>query len=235
MKNELELIDDYFNEKLTSEAKSDFEKQLLTDNVLAKDIAFYLQAKKLGNLDKKNRFLDLHQSMSKSETKVISFKNIKIFSAAASILLIFAFIFLFNNQNSSLEYADNYIDNQLIRIETEMSTSKTSISDAIEFYNQKKYKEAQQAFATLPESPEVLEYKGLTYLQTKEYNAAQKAFHQLAQDKNILQNKGAFLEAITLLKLNKNAEAEQILKSMSETENNYFGKKEAKELLNLLK
>jgi hypothetical protein len=231
MENDLNLIDDYFNNLLQDNEKQAFEKQILTNKTLANDVAFYLQAKQLSSIEKQQNFADLHHSLSKPAAKIISFKNLRIFSAAASLILVFSMLFLFNNDQSPENYASKYVDNQLITIGTEMSDSKTNLTKAIELYNNKKYKEALDLFKTLQADSQTLEYQGLCHLQIKDYDMALKFFKDLKTDNTLLQNKGAFLEAITLLKMKKESEAKQLLKTISETENNYFGKKEAKEML----
>lgn len=231
MKSNLEYIDDYFAELLPESEKEIFSNRIKNDDEFAKEVALYLQAKKLGHLEKKKQFAELNKSLNKQPSLSV-IKSVGSIAAAA-ILIIGLWTLFFNNTQTPQEYAQNYINEKLITLDTDMSASQDSLSNAIELYNQKKYSEALSQLKNI-QSPLALEYQGLCYLQLKQYDFALESFKKLSANDDILQNKGDFYQALVLIEMGKQADANVILRTI-ETKPNAFGKTEALELSKLIK
>jgi hypothetical protein len=230
MKSNLEYIDDYFAELLPTSEKETFNIRIKNDDEFAKEVALYLQAKKLGHLEKKKQFYDLNKSLNKQPLLSVV-KGLGAITAAA-ILIIGLWTLFFNNTQTPKEYAQNYINEKLISLDTEMSVSQDSLSKAVELYNKKKYSEALTQLKNI-QNPLALEYQGLCYLQLNQYIFALESFKKLSANNDILQNKGYFYQALVLIEMGKQADANVILRKI-ETKPNAFGKVEAFELSKLI-
>jgi tetratricopeptide (TPR) repeat protein len=232
MKSNLEYIDDYFAELLPESEREVFNNRIKTDIEFAKEVKLYLQARKLSHHEKKKQFFELDKSLKKrSSLSVI--KGVSSWVAAASVLVFGIWAFFFNHIQSPQEYAQNYISENLVILDTQMATQKDPTSNAVELFNQKKYQEALNQLEGIS-SPVALEYRGLCYLQLGKYQQAVDAFKQLAENEEILQNKGLFYQAIVLIKMEKLNEAKSILDKI-QTNPTFFGQKEAEELRKLMK
>lgn len=230
MKSNLEYIDDYFAELLPESEQEIFNNRIKNDDVFAKEVALYLQAKKLGHLEKKKQFQELNKSLNKQSSLSVV-KGLGSIAAAA-ILIIGLWTLFFNNTQTPQEYAQNYINAKLITLDTDMSASKDSLSNAVELYNHKKYSEALSQLKNI-QSPQALEYQGLCYLQLKQFDLALESFKKLSENNDILQNKGYFYQSLVLIEMGNIKEAKTILDTIK-TKPNVFGKMEALELSKLI-
>lgn len=230
MKSNLEYIDDYFAELLPESEREIFNNRIKSDDEFAKEVALYLQVKKLGLLEKKKQFQELNKSLNK-QSSLLVVKGLGSIAAAA-ILIIGLWTLFFNNTQTPQEYAQNYINEKLITLDTDMSASQDSQSKAVEFYNQKKYLEALSQLKDI-QSPQALEYRGLCYLQLKQFDLALESFKKLSENNDILQNKGYFYQSLVLIEMGNITEAKTILDTIK-TKPNVFGKTEALELSKLI-
>ncbi len=232
MKSNLEYIDDYFTDLMTESEKVIFNNRIKDDDNFAKEVAHYLQAKQLKNFERKQHFYELNKSLNKKSSLSI-IKGIG--SIAAAAILIFGLWTLFlKHEQTPQAYAQKYINEKLIFIDTDMSASQDTLSNAVELYNQKKYQAALDELELSGlNNPLVLEYVGLCNLQLGNYKLASDTFKVLAENQEIIQNKGLFYQAISLIKMNKVQEAKRIIDLIEKTPN-AFGKKETLELKRLM-
>jgi hypothetical protein len=231
MKSNLEYIDDFFAELLPESEKEVFNQRIKNDDEFARDVALYLQAKKLGHFEKKKQFYEFGKTLNKQPSLSVV-KGLGSIAAAA-MLMIGLWTLLFNNTQTPHEYAQNYINEKLTTLDTEMSDSQDSLSNAVELYNQKKYSDALTQLKNM-QSPLTFEYQGLCYLQLKQYALALQSFKKLSENNDILQNKGYFYQVLVLIEMKKTNDAKTILDTIK-TKPNAFGKTEALELSKLIK
>jgi tetratricopeptide (TPR) repeat protein len=230
MENTIAYIESYFEQNHSEKEKEDFDVKIKTDPSFAQEVSFYLQAKALAKIDQKNKFKVLSAEISKRPKPI--WKTMAIFSAAASILILCTWIF-FMKQNSPEQYASHFIDNNFRHLSTQMASEKSSFSEGIEAYNQRRYNDAIQHFKGSDALS--LEYAGLCRLQLKQYENAIACFQQLSEIKDIYQNKGLFYEALTQIEKGESLLAKPLLLEIIQAKGEvWFGKKEATNLLELI-
>jgi tetratricopeptide (TPR) repeat protein len=230
MKENLQYIENYFDGLLNATEREAFDLRIRTDNDFAQEVSFYLNAKQLGNKQKKEDFLQLHQQIAGQQNKQI-FKWVAGSTAiAASILLVVWFSF-FKNDFSPEQYANHYLNNNLQTLSVEMAVQLSDYQKGIESYNAKDYTKALGYFERDSLNWLSVEYAGLCLLQTKNYDKAIVKFEKIASQHELLQNKGLFLKALTQMKAGKTTEAKQTLESIITSSDDVFGRKEAQEIL----
>ena len=205
METNLKNIAAYFEGQLSDSERKAFESDLKTNTALAKEVAFYVQAKQaakqLAIQERKAEFEDLRTQY--KNTRTVALWPWTGALAAACVVLVGSWLF-FNQPNTS-ELANNYIKNDIAQISLTMGADVDSIQTGIELYNDKKYTEALSIFMALnpktnDEAVFKLEYTGLSQLQLGQYEKAISSFQTLAQKQNVVNNKGKFYEALTLMK-----------------------------------
>jgi tetratricopeptide (TPR) repeat protein len=225
-----ETIDNYFEGRLSATEHEAFERKLAQDKALADEVAFYLSTKaalKEANLQKR------HAEWTR-ERPVQSLRWQWASGIAAAIgLLIVAWYFITPSNLTLQEYAEVYIEENLMRLNTHMDTSNDSLHTAIDYYNHQKYQEALPVFNRLAAgnpSAKAYEYEGLTQMQLQNYDAAIAIFEQMAADTELLENRGKFYAALAYLKKGDIDTAQRLLKEVIAQD--LGGKAQAEQWLN---
>lgn len=232
MENNLEEIDLYFTGSPSDIEKKEFNNRIQQDTSFASAVSFYLQAKNLAKIEQKNRLNEHHERLrkEKSNVRVIQFGG--VFTAAAALVIGF-FLFFSNGETSPQELGDTYLSENTRSLPLEMSSTKDSLNEGVNLYNEGKFKAASAAFAKLPTNALALEYRGLSELKANEYKEALVSFQKLAQNDAILNNKGLFYQGISYLKMGEKAKAITIFEQVKTQA--LFGKQEAEKILESLK
>ncbi|OYU67003.1 MAG: hypothetical protein CFE22_06870 [Cytophagaceae bacterium BCCC1] len=206
--NDLEYIDNYFANRLSSEDKLAFEQRLANDAAFAEEVAFYANTKAL---EREKVLSEKHAQWNKKPSGTVL--NFRLLSAglAATLLLVIGWWLYVQNTKPDLEtLANNYVKENLSTLPVKMDAKVDSLELGKQMYNDGKYLEAKAIFDKLSES-KALEFAGLSALKVKNYAAAQKAFEKLAQDTDLIENKGKFYLALTYLQQSKKQKAEVLL------------------------
>lgn len=218
MSETLEYIDDYFNQVLNPEQRKQFEERCSTDNSFAEEVAFYVMTRGAA----REALLEEKQKQWKSTEatvqKLYLDKPVKKsfilrfapYAAAACLLFVLAFYFLFTRQTPQ-SIAANYLKENYSDIKHYMDASKDSLQLGISAYNDKNYKRALVLFTSVKQkdsaSYDAKKFTGLTYLQLKDYDKALLCFKELSALKTPY-NAGDILQASTLLQRNATGDEE---------------------------
>ena len=239
----LEYIDDYFKGTPLQEQKNAFEQKILTDPLFAEDVAFYLSASEVLHAEvaeqKKNRFRELYNEHKPQGAIVRSLnKTVTYIAAAAVILGIVIGTYLFTQNPSPNQLANQYIKNNLTNLGVTMSSRQDSMQTGLSLYNEGKFSEALQQFEAIIKGDNTnftaKEYAGLASLQMNDFNKALNYFKEVEQQQ-LYANRGKFYHALTLLKRNGPNDTEQAKKLLEQVrDQNLEGKETAVEWLKKL-
>jgi tetratricopeptide (TPR) repeat protein len=231
MENHTEYIDDYFNGNLNPEERKSFEKQMETDENFAEEVAFYLAARQALKeelaSDKKEWFRQLaSQNVALSgQRRSAQVRRMWVYRVAAAAVLV-GVIFLswnlfFQPSPSPNQMADKYISTELDNLGVTMGTTKDSIQEGLQLYNEKHYAAALQQFEQIikrdTSNNSAKEYAGIVYLRLGNYDKALEYFQQLEKYTTLYSNRAIFYQALTLLKRNApgdKQEARQLLQQV---------------------
>ncbi|AXE19103.1 hypothetical protein DR864_15765 [Runella rosea] len=228
-----EIIDNYFEGRLSATEREAFERKLAQDKALADEVAFYLSTKaalKEANLQKRHAEWTRQRSIRPLRWQWASGV------AAAMVLLVVVWYFMTPSSLTLQEYAEVYIEENLTKLNIQMDTSNDSLQTAIDYYNHQKYQEALPIFNRLAASitsAKAYEYEGLTQLHLKNYDAAIAIFERMAADTELLENRGKFYAALAHLKKGDTDTAHRLLEEV--IAKNLAGKAQAEQWLNTTK
>ena len=222
MPGTMEYIESYFQNTLSEEEKTAFEKRCETDESFAKEVAFYITARQVLREEllaqKQQQWKEIvaeETTVAEEETPVISMTKKStllrwITYAAAACLLIIASVFLFEAQTSTQRLASNYIKD--INLETTMDASHDSLQLGVAAYKNGDFTKALAYFEGVadrdPSNSDAKKYTGVAYLQLNNYDKALQEFDELSKMEGLRYNPGDFLKAVTLLKRDGNADEE---------------------------
>ena len=223
---DIELIERYFDEELTSDEMAQFERRLQLDQnfkrlfdrerLLIGAIKF---EGALGDLEylreteKRGLFPDTYRAdhpQPDSQAKVRRLIPYAI-SVAASLLIVVAAIFYFKS-DSPQEMASDYATENLLYLSTTMSDESDSLRLGIAAYNNKDYDQAAQIFGSMAQrerSVEAIKNLGLTYLAGGEYEKALHQFVVLSDREDVYVNSGPFYKAVALMMRSAPGDAEE--------------------------
>ncbi|WP_298355335.1 hypothetical protein [Runella sp.] len=209
-----ETIDNYFEGRLSATERAAFERKLEQDKALADEAAFYLSTKAAL---KEQSFQKRHAEWTKARPVQPLRWQWTSGVAAAMVLLIAVWYVVIPSNHTLQEYAEVYIEENLMQLNTHLDTTADSLQTAIDYYNHQKYREALSIFTRLARAnPRIraYEYEGLTQLQLKNYDAALVIFERMAADTELLENRGKFYAALTYLKKGNNSTAQRLLEEV---------------------
>jgi hypothetical protein len=208
----LEKIEAYFTGQLSEDEHLAFEKQLLTDKNLADNVAFYLQTKQIAKEEAQTKRKAEFEAIRKAQKPQTPIRNlyVRYASIAASlVLLVGASWWFFSPKTDSQALASAYIQQNLMNISVTMGGDKDALQNGIGLFNEGKLSASQAIFEQLSNNTEAQKMAGIIALRTGNYDKAILNFRNIAKQKELYANPGVFLEAITLLKRNKENDAEQ--------------------------
>lgn len=204
-----EQIEDYFNGTLSEDERKQFELELLSNSMLADDVAFYLQARQAAKAIAQDNLLhEKHQQWIKlSEKRDRSNRN-KWIGIAASLLLFISIGFYFNWFQSNLSAEANAIvSNNLKNYPVHLGEETSNFKEAIHLYNEQQYERssliARNILKENPEDSEGLKILGLSQMQLKAYDDAINTFAQLDKQNELINNPAKYYMALAYLVRNQ--------------------------------
>jgi len=190
----------HFNDEVPEYQLNNDKKETLETYVKSEDVKAF-QAK----LKAAKQSTEL--GTSKQPTKIRSLRW--VYAAAASILLLIAGYFLFN-QNTTLQPNDLYADvSSHERLSTtEMGATETTLQIIDKNFNEKKYPEVLNVLPyildTLPTTDknyyDLLRTKGIAELETNQYDKALQTFDHLANSDALIAPQGKWYTVLSYLK-----------------------------------
>ena len=155
--------------------------------------------------------------------------------AAASVILILGWYFLFNPPSAN-SLADRYISEHLQAMSPSLGSNRDSLEMGKEAFNKKDYAEAEKIFSSLQRdkvlNSEAIEYLGIVYLNAGKYGQAINQFDLLSGDTSLHTNLGPFYKAITLIKRNDPGDHEAARVILANIiKNDLPGRKESEQLI----
>ena len=230
---DIELIERYFDEDLTSDEMALFERRLQHDQgfkrlfdqerLLIGAIKFegalsdleYLQ-----ETEKRGLFPDPYKETNSQPDSQSKLRRLipYVMSAAASLLIVVAAIFYFKS-DSPQQMASDYTTENLLYLSTTMSDESDSLRLGIAAYNSKDYDQAAQIFGAMAQkegSVEAIKNLGLTYLARGEYEKALHQFDVLSDRDDVYVNSGPFYKAVTLMMRSAPGDAEEAKEILQE-------------------
>ncbi|PKP17632.1 MAG: hypothetical protein CVU07_03700 [Bacteroidetes bacterium HGW-Bacteroidetes-23] len=234
------LFENYLSNEMNEKDRLSFENQLLADSQLKEKFELYQQnnqflatkfsAKKAdfeSNLKtiSKNYF----EQEIKEDTKVFKLKRYYFAIAASVVFFLGLLVFL---QNSNPEYNDfNQHEIASFTVRNDSDESSFSLKEAQDFFNQKKYDLALQAFqkmSPMNNTEEKLFY-GITLLETDNLVEAKAVFVEIENGTSIYQNKATWYLALLALKENDLETCKLYLKKLPKNADDF---QQAQKLLN---
>ena len=235
----LEQIDKYLNNELNLSERQVFENQLSTDEVLAKEFAFYANtytaSKRLANEKRKEQFEGLRKEIVNRPVRKIE-PMIWLSGLGASVILAFGFWWFSQTATSNAELlADVYIQEHFENLPVKMDGNADSLQMGLRLFNEEKLNEAQKIFEGILQrksnESEATKYAGITALKLQQYNKAIQYFQALSQQTNLYSNPGKFYEGLALMKQNT-TDGKKIKEILNEVIiNNLEGNEEAKKII----
>jgi tetratricopeptide (TPR) repeat protein len=236
----LASIEKYLYNEMSLSERQVFENQLLIDEELVKELAFYTKVKlanqEIAKEKRKAEFEALRQEISNGPSGRIK-PMIWISGMAASVILALGFWwFLPTSSINPAEYSDLYIHEHFENLPVKMDGNSDSLQMGLRLFNEQKLAEAQAIFEAIllrknPDS-EAIKYAGITALRLKEFDKAIVYFQALSQQKSLYSNPGKFYEALALIK-QQSIHKKELEKLLNEViDNNLEGNEEARRLVN---
>lgn len=226
----IEYIDNYFNDLQTQEQKILFEQMIESDEIFAKEVAFYISTnaalKEELIKQKKNEFKKIYHEQKIIPVKIIPLMSKWRYIAAASIVIAMIFFtWLINGRNiNTQELTETYISKNLQTLGVTMGTKQDSLQNGLNLFNNGKYTAALMQFELIinrdSTDDTVIKYAGIAALQLKKYNTAILYFTKLEKIVNLYSNPGKFYKALTLLNRNNNDDKEEAKILLQDVVNN---------------
>ena len=243
MVNNLELIEAYFNEELSAEKKSEFERRITEDAEFAEETAFYLSSRQAAAEEleeSRSRLKAVYEQHKLGNVgqvrKLTPLRKLWPWVAAAAVVagVIFGWHSWFRPV-SLPALADKYIEENFQNLPVAMSAQEDSIQTGLRLYNEGKSEESLKYFESIAlrdsSLSDVKGYAGIVCLRLGQYDNAINYFFQL-EKQTLFVNPGKFYHALTLMKRNQPGDketAKQLLKDV--VSNDLVGAKEAEKWL----
>ena len=216
----LELIEAYFNDELTTEKKSEFERKIIADPAFAEEAAFYLSSKQAAASalqEDRTRLKGVYEQYKRSNVSEARnqapVRKLWRWVAAAAVVagIIFSWYSWFKPV-SLPRLADKYINANFQDLSVTMGGREDSLQAAIRMYNDGKFEEALDQFENMAlrdsSMTDAMKYAGIVSLRLGQYDKAITHFSELSNHK-LYVNPGKFYHALTLLKRNLPGDKQQ--------------------------
>ncbi|WP_163409128.1 tetratricopeptide repeat protein [Flavobacterium ajazii] len=223
------LFDQYLQNEMTIEERTNFERQLAEDELMAssfeafKEMHFQL-ANKFGIAQEREAFKANLKTISEAnfksaQPKVIQFKP-WYFAAAASVAVLFGLFFF--NQNADPNFEDfNHPEQAYF---TERGNLDAVLKQAEGAFNTKNYKTAIPLFETVlkeKKTPEIQYFYGIALLEENQFAKAETVFNELKSGTSAYKEKALWYLALSKLKQKDYKACKQILETISQDYENY--------------
>jgi hypothetical protein len=212
----LETIEQYFNNTLSTEDKIAFGEKIESDLAFAEEVAFYLSAREslaaAAEESKKERFREIYNN-NKPARSFSAIKLVYYIAAAAAITGIIFGLYVFNRPVSPNQLADKYIRENLQTLAVRMGGHDDSLQTGLRLYNEGKTSESLQQFENIIRSDTAnftaKKFAGIAALKMNDYNKALSYFKQLETYTTLFANPALFYQSLTLMKRNQPGDAEK--------------------------
>jgi hypothetical protein len=226
--NNLNKIEQYYNQTLSETERRTFEQELKTNPALAEEVAFWAQARVAAQAEaharRKEEFAQLRQLSQKTKQRSLWYT----YAAVASVVLVLGISWLIyksqiTNYESQIskEWAATYIEKNFTTLSTQMGNGTDSLQMGVSTFNSGDLTKAQAIFDAIlkrdSSNAEAQKYAGIVAMRRQDYDQAIKHFHALGLRTDLVANPGKFYEALALLRrdlpLDK-SKAENLLKEI---------------------
>ena len=226
------LINAYFEGRLTDEQNLEFQELLRSDAVFLQDFTFQKNLKKAIATEERAALKKQLESFDKKPSaRTFPMKWIAV--AASFVLLVALGSLLFYNHKPDYEnlYTENFrefpnLSHPVVR----SGTAENETDKAFSAYDKKDYKNAVVWFSKIGNN-EALFYKGISEMSIGEYQNAANDFSKINKENFPLKEHLMWYEALNYLKTGNAEKAKDNLKLL---ENNRIYKEKAEELLSEL-
>ncbi len=230
------LFDQYLQNEMSVEEKSNFENQLSSDPEMAsafdtfKDLNLHLE-NKFGNEKDLNAFKQNLKSISKEnkKTKVIKLQKF-YFAIAAVFALLFGLVYFNQNSNPNFEDFNQHQDAYF----TERGDVIKNLKLAQEAYNAKNYGKAIPLFEVVLKDhsrPEIEYCYGISLLEDNRIADAEVVFNKLKTGTSVYKTKAVWSLALSKLKQKDYKSCKEILLTIPKDYEDY---EQVKKLLKTL-
>lgn len=231
-------FENYLSNELSTEEKTNFEKQLVEDPELASAFEVYKELNlhlenKFGNANELKSFKKNIKSISKEHFKTKKSKVIGLkpwqYAIAASVAILVG-LFVFQNINPSFEDYNNP-ENAYF---TERGDANENLKLAQDAFNAKNYKEAIPYFEAIlnsTKSPEIQYFYAISLLEDNQFQKAENNLLELKSGTSIYKNKATWYLALSKLKQKEYKSCKEILLTIPDDFEDYD---QVQELLNEL-
>ncbi|UPQ80189.1 tetratricopeptide repeat protein [Flavobacterium azooxidireducens] len=234
------LFENYLSNEMNEKDRLSFENQLLADSQLKEKFELYQQNNQFLATKFSTKKADFESNLKtisknyfeqeiKEDTKVFKLKRYYFAIAASVVFFLGLLVFL---QNSNPEYNDfNQHEIASFTVRNDSDESSFFLKEAQDFFNQKKYDLALQAFqkmSPMNNTEEKLFY-GITLLETDNLVEAKAVFVEIENGTSIYQNKATWYLALLALKENDLETCKLYLKKLPKNADDF---QQAQKLLN---
>ena len=232
------VFENYISNELSTDEKTNFEKQLSEDKVLASAFEVYKELNlhlenKFGNEQELKAFKKNLKSISKEhfktkKPKVVAFKPWQ-YAIAASVAILVG-LFVFQNINPSF---DDYNNPEMATF-IERGDVNENLKLAQDAFNAKNYKTAIpyfEAILKVNKSPEIQYFFAVSLLEDNQFQKAETNLSELKSGTSIYKNKATWYLALSKLKQKDYDSCKEILQTIPDDFEDYD---QVQELLNEL-
>ncbi len=225
------LFDQYLNNELNLEEKTNFENQLVNDSEMAEAIEIYKDlnnhlSQKFENQENLNDFKNNIKNVAsankkQNKTKIISIKPI-YYDVAACFALIFGLL-IFNNSNNDPTF-ENYYKQENANFAERGGEIIKILKQAQDAFNNDDFKLAASLFETILEKyprPEIEFFYGVSLMQLDKHYQAEMVFSKLIKGNSAYKNNASWNLALLKLKQKDLDSCKQILKTIPKDFENY--------------
>lgn len=187
----IEIIENYYEAKLTQKERHDFEVRLISDSDFKEEYDLYLNIiegiKESGKqkLKEKLRLADVDLDKKNSIVNPLPSpkKNYSFYAIAASIILLIGFFFIWTNSNDLPALADKYYEKEK-GLPVEMGASENKMQLIMNEFKTGNLTTALENLHKLmleKQNNDTLEYfNGVICLELKQYDASYASFHGIS-------------------------------------------------------
>ncbi|WP_299257123.1 hypothetical protein [uncultured Aquimarina sp.] len=254
-------IDDYLSGTMSASEKQAFEKRVAEDSALAEELKLqkdmltiyedeeWVQGdKKVLKTDKALQLKSFYESdkavnlkstineviaenRSSSQSKTFWFIGI----AASIAVLITISLFVFKDTNYDELYASYVHMDEIPSLVTRGEDANTLLENAQLLFEDKKYQEATESFATYHEKEIAIDplsyiYNGIAYIELNKFDEALAQFELLTNSNTLQSKKANWYKALVFLKEKNKRKLKTVLQTITADKSNYKYT-EAQELL----
>jgi cytochrome c-type biogenesis protein CcmH/NrfG len=223
------LFDQYLQNEMNAEEKSNFEKQVSENEEFASEFASFKIAhtqleNKFGIAAEREAFEEnltkiANKHFNKESSKVIAFKPWN-YAVAASIVVLVG-LFFFNYMQKPVYEDFNQHEQAYF---TERSIENATLKQAETAFNEKRYKEAVPLFEKIlkqTKTPEIQYFYGISLLEANKTKKAAIVFQELRSGTSVYKNKATWNLALTRLKQKNYIGCKEILLTIPEDYEDY--------------